>query len=48
LGVTTQSKFVDWFLILENEFVSRELEDSDRRTRWAANGLKKRRHRTPQ
>jgi hypothetical protein len=41
IGGTTQSKFVDWFLILENEFVSRELEDSDRRTRWAANGLKK-------
>jgi hypothetical protein len=41
IGGTTQSKFVDWFLILENEFVSRELEDSDRCTRWAANGLKK-------
>jgi hypothetical protein len=41
IGGTTQSKFVHWFLILENEFVSRELEDSDRRTRWAANGLKK-------
>jgi hypothetical protein len=29
IGGTTQSKFVDWFLILENEFISRELEDSD-------------------
>jgi hypothetical protein len=30
IGGTTQSKLVDWFLILENEFVSREVEDSDR------------------
>jgi hypothetical protein len=41
IGGTTQSKFVDWFLILENEFISRELEDSDQRTWWVANGLKK-------
>jgi hypothetical protein len=40
IGGTTKSKFVDWFLILENEFISRELEDSDQRIRWAANGLK--------
>jgi hypothetical protein len=41
IGGITQSKFVDWFLILENEFISRELEDSDRYTRWVANSLKK-------